>query len=95
MTDPIIFVSLPNGRIEAMLGKHLVGVIEPNADEPYYRVLLPVAGGPDRCRPLMAGQSTRRLLLHRLATWHREAGPLYAAMADALDAQAEMERETA
>lgn len=94
MTELITFAILKNGRIEAMLGKHLVGVIEPNVAEPYYQVFMPLNGAPDRRRPLMPGQPTRRLMLHRLAQWHRDAGPLYDALVDVLNEQAEQERET-
>ena len=105
MTEPATFVSNPSGRIEVMLGQHLVGTIDP-WDGPqiragrdkigaFYRITLPIAGGPATVRPARSIGLARRLILHRLADWFDAAGPLFAPIAETLAAQAELEREAA
>jgi hypothetical protein len=102
MPEAAEFVVQRSGRIEVMLGAHLVGVIEPWAFgggrrfgevRAHYRMLL----GEGRASPRGASSVgvARRQLLHRLAEWFDAAGPLFAPAAEALAAQAELEREAA
>jgi hypothetical protein len=99
MTQLVEFHIQPSGRIEVMLGIHMVGVIEPWCERSsyfgkigaHYSVTLPECGRT-MPRPATSVQVARRLILHRLAQWFDAAGPLWAPMAEALAIQAESER---
>lgn len=103
MTDPALFVINRSGRVEVMLGKWLVGIIEPWADlhghsvlgrvNAYYWLTMPFDGAPMAKKAAPSTRVARRLLLHRLAEWFEAAGPVFAPIAETLAAQAELERE--
>ena len=100
---PATFVINPSGRVEVMLGKQLVGIIEPwdggqirngfGRIEAYYWITLPIDGGHGRKFPTSSVNRARRLILHRLSEWFEAAGDLFAPIAEVLAAQAELERE--
>ena len=104
-TEPALFVANPSGRIEVMLGLHLVGVIEPwdgpqirnrlGAIGAYYWITLPVDGGYSAKRPATSARIARRHILRRLAEWFEAAGPAFFEVALVLSAQAEDERAAA
>jgi hypothetical protein len=105
MTEPVTFAVQRSGRIEVMLGNHLVGVIEPwdsvnirnslGRIGAYWWITLPVDGGYSAKHPATSTRKSRRLILHRLAEWFDAAGPMFAPIAETLAAQAELEREAA
>jgi hypothetical protein len=102
MSDPVTFAILANGRIEALLGNTLVGIVAPYADaggrllgsvEAIWQMLLPVRGAMPTTKGATSMAGARRTLLHHLADWHEDADPVrYAGMILALRAQAEGER---
>lgn len=93
MTEAATFVlSKQRNRTEVMLGAHLVAIIVPQGSAALYRFLLPGLKGHRLCD---SPQKARRLILHVLAHWHAEAGPLYFEIAEVLAAQAEREKEAA
>lgn len=103
MSEPALFVANPSGRIEVMLGKHVVGMIEPwdgpqvrnglGAIGAYYWIMLPVDGGGSPKRPATSPRAARRLILCRLAEWFEAAGPVFCEATMMLSVQAEMEAE--
>jgi len=105
MSEPVTFMVIrPTEVVEARLGSHLVAVIEPwpnalrdpkpmlGTVRAYYHLTLEPDG---RCYPASSMISARRQVLHRLAGWFDDAGPLFSVAALTLLAQAEQEREAA
>ena len=92
MTEPVTFTVQRSGRIEVMLGAHVVATIHPHLGGARYRVFLP---GRDGARLVHSVGKARRLVLHVLADWFDAAGPLFAPAAETVAMQAEMEREAA
>ena len=93
MTEPATFVTdQKTGRIEVMLGLHVVARITPLSDGARYHIKLP---GPDGARLVDSIGKARRLVLHMLADWFLKAGPFFGPVAKSLAAQAELEREAA
>ena len=92
MIEPATFEIHRSGRIDVMLGRHLVATIYPYQGGARYRVMLP---GRDGARLVSSVGKARRLVLHMLADWMEAAGPLFAQAAETLASQAELEREAA
>jgi hypothetical protein len=96
MIAPAEFVIRPSGRIEVMLGQHLVGAIEPWHGAPkieaYFWITLPVDGGASPKCPATSVALARRLILLRLAHWFEAAGPFFHAVGETLAMQSEEER---
>ena len=102
MTEPAIFVEKPSGRIEVMLGVHLIGVIEPwplacqgrnlGRVGAHFSIMLP-EDGPRSPFPATSVSTARRLILGRLSAWFEAAGPLFASTAAELGMQAIREGE--
>lgn len=92
MSEPAIFAIHLSGRIEVMLGAHVVATIYPHLGGARYRLLLP---GRDGARIVKSVPTARRLVLHMLTDWFDAAGPMFAPVAESLAAQAELEREAA
>jgi hypothetical protein len=86
------FVILPSGRIQVMVGIHVVGTIEPYLGGARYRLHLP---GNDRLRLVDSVAKGRRLILHILAESFEAAGPEFQSAAASISAQAESERAAA
>lgn len=103
MIAPAEFVINPSGRIEVMLGTHLVGVVEPwdgmqgrhggSRVGAYFQITLPIDGHSGMKRPTASVAIARRLVLQRLADWFAAAGPCCQPLAEALALQAEDERQ--
>lgn len=96
---PIEFHTLPSGRIEAMLGRHVVGVIMPHnmgrKVRAYYSLRLPVEGTPMMPKPATSNAMARSNMLFSIADWFDCAGPLFDGLAVATRIQAEQERRVA
>lgn len=92
MTDPAEFVINRSGRIDVVLGHHTIATIFPYLGGARYRVMLP---GREGARLVRSIGVARRLVLHMLADWFDAAGPAFSPVAEALAAQAELEREAA
>jgi hypothetical protein len=86
------FVILPSGRIQVVVGLHVVGAIDPDRQGARYRLHLP---GNDRLRMVDSVAKARRLILHILAEWFEACGPEFQAIAVSINAQAESERAAA
>ncbi len=95
MTEPIAFVVLANGRIEAMLGDQMVGFVEEypashrsalGVIRAHYKITMPVLHGTTR--PASSVAAARRHLLQWLAGWFDAAGPHCAKLAQAVALQA-------
>lgn len=104
MIDPVQFIIRPSGRIEAMLGNHLVGIIEewPTGNRrgllgtvnAHYRITLPVDGAtPVSPRGATSIKAARRQLLQWLAGWFEAAGLHFAPICEAIVSQALEERD--
>lgn len=93
---PILFHTLPSGRIEAMLGRHVVGEIVPwnmgSKVKAHYSIRLPVEGSPTMPRPATSLAMARSNMLFAIADWFDCAGPLFDGTATATRIQAEQER---
>lgn len=96
---PVTFATLENGRIEALIGKTVVGVVSfweasPSpAVDAWFQMFLPIDGTKNPPHPASTIAAAKRSLLAALADWHQKASPsLYANMITALRMQAEGER---
>jgi hypothetical protein len=87
------FAILPSGRIEIMIGVHVVGIIYPLvAGRVRYSLALPDATG---AREVDSVAKARRIVLHVLADWFDACGAEFRPIAAALAIQAESERAAA
>lgn len=98
MTEPADFHIQRSGRIEVVLGTHVIGTIEP-WDGATARNSLGTIGAyywtffdGGRRHPATSPRIARRLILHRLAEWFEAAGPHCQSLAEAFSIQAEGER---
>jgi hypothetical protein len=95
--DTATFIIDQVGRIEVMLGTHLVGVIEPEREgtAAIYRVLLPVNGAVEKYRRAPSVQMARYLVLAKMIEWFSNAGPVFEVAAGDLMLQAHEEKQAA
>lgn len=90
MTIAAEFRELPSGRIDVLIGVHVVGTIyPPAAGTVRYSLALPTAAGPRLCSSV---GMARRLILMVLADWFEACGPEFCPIASALKAQSDAER---
>lgn len=93
MTDLIIFVVNKETRTtDVMMGAHRVAYINAYGRQVRYSILLPNTGA---IRITESVPKARLCVLHVLAEWFANAGPMFGRVVDSLSAQAEAEREAA
>lgn len=93
---PIEFHTLPSGRIEAMLGRHVVGIITPwnmgRRVKAHYSISLPIESRAMMPKPATSMRMARSNMLFAISEWFDCAGPLFDGLAVATRIQAEQER---